>query len=171
SAPAASQPAASQPAATASSPAASQPAGDGGSTQPAGVHPGHDTPADAVDGYLAAALAGDAKLMCSYSNASASDCPATIPHETGNFTVASTVVSGDQALVAITGSFCEDGNCVSNANPATGMPSSTDSFAVAFMTATGSGTATPGLSPIACVAVPIYGVAGENELWYVDIPQ
>ncbi|MFZ0664544.1 MAG: hypothetical protein WAM97_02230 [Acidimicrobiales bacterium] len=73
----------------------------------------------------------------------------------GSVNVVSQVVQGNEALVAVTGTFCapfvsQSGNdCASNSNPSAGMPTSSGDFAAAFSAAQNESSST--LSPFPMV--------------------
>ena len=94
-------------------------------SQPGSASPGHDSPAAAVAGEVAALNAKDTKTACDYytpafqaqckgGGGSTSDLP--------TFTVAAfgyTAVNGDKALVGMTGKFCSPPDpCFTNTDPA-----------------------------------------------------
>lgn len=141
--------------------ATSQPP-DGTSTQQASsIQPGHRTPADAVDGYYQAILAGKGTLACSYLSTDGGSCPATV-QATGSFTIGSTVVNsaGTYALVEVTGRICISGSgCMSNTNPSTGMPAGNETVdqAIADTAVTGNG-----FSPVICIL-------GTNGGWDISV--
>jgi hypothetical protein len=130
---------------------ASRPASGTSTQQASSIHPGHGTPADAVDGYLQALLAGNATLACSYLSSNSGSCPATV-QATGSFTIGRTVVNpaGTYALVEVTGKICISGHgCSSNSDPSTGMPTGKETVdqAMADDAVTGNG-----FSPMICIS-------------------
>lgn len=163
------------PAAGPSAPAASVTAPQGGTTSPAApsagrtasapsgqsgpVSPGHGSPADAVDGYYQALLAGNATLACSYVLGEEGPCPASV-QATGHFTIGRTATSGALALVAVTGQICISGSgCMSNSNPEEGMPTGSETVSQAFADTTVTGN---GFSPTPCEQSSHGG-------WYVSV--
>ena len=135
---------------------------DNGST----AVPGNDSPADAVDGFYQNELAGDWSAVCSYVTPSAQDlCRlGTIGQgpATGQVTVGTAVISGTEALVPVTGNICAPSSpCVSNDDPATGMPLGPEEFAADYQAAVANSTgSTTVLSPM-----PVSEIGGK---WYVD---
>jgi hypothetical protein len=128
------------------------------------VAPGYDTPEDAVDGLLQAELADNAPDLCSYLLPSAqSVCDqdeqaSPLPAFTGSATVDGGIISGSEALVAVTGSICSgDGGCTSNSDPSVGMPNGQKTFAQAYGQALNN---SGGLSAVPCIE--------ENRMWYVN---
>jgi hypothetical protein len=130
--------------------------------------PGHTTPEDAVDGYLAAFMSGGSS-WCSYIDpASQGSCEAGLTEGsvqmTGHFTVRSEVIKGSEALVGVLGSVCVHENleettidyCNNNSNIDSGMPSGSVTFTDAYAAVTSAKSSV--LSPIPCVEV--------NGLWY-----
>lgn len=93
-------------------------------TQPGPASPGHDSPAAAVAGEVSALNAKDTKTACDYyTPAFQSQCKGGGGSTSGlpTFTVSQygyVAVNGDKALVGMTGKFCSDGKCFSNADPA-----------------------------------------------------
>jgi hypothetical protein len=136
------------------------PAGGGGTTQAASIHPGHGTPADAVDGYLSAVLAGNGSLACSYLLSDDTSCPATVS-ATGAFAIGRTVIDeeNDYALVEVVGQLCVSGSCSSNSNPSAGMPTGSESVSQAIADAEVTGD---GFSPIVCTESSHGG-------WYISV--
>lgn len=141
---------------------ATSPPPAGTSTQQASsIQPGHGTPADAVDGYLKAVLAGNGTLACSYLSSDGGSCPATV-QATGSFTIGSTVVNsaGTYALVEVTGRICISGSgCESNTNPSTGMPTGKETVDQAIADAEVTGN---GFSPMICII-------GSNGGWDISV--
>jgi hypothetical protein len=95
-------------------------------SQPGSASPGHDSPAAAVAGEVAALNAKDTKTACDYytpafqaqckgGGGSTSDLP-TFAVTTFGYTA----VNGDKALVGMTGNFCSSPNkgCFTNTDPA-----------------------------------------------------
>jgi hypothetical protein len=140
-----------RPGSTATSAGGPSPAASG-SAQSASIHPGHDTPEDAVDGYVEALLAGNQAVACSYvdpSSQSACDsAPASSVQGTGSVTIGTAAISGLLAVVPITGRICTPGNgCESNSNPALGMPTGSETVKQAVADAQTSS----GFSPVPCI--------------------
>jgi hypothetical protein len=135
------------------------------SAQAAVVSPGHDKPEDAVDGLLHAELAGNGFDLCSYlPPSSQSVCDedeqtSPLPAFTGNVIPDGYVISGSEALVAVTGSICssEGSGCASNSDPSTGMPNDQETFAAAYAQVLNSSGS---FSPVPCIE--------ENGMWYVN---
>jgi len=128
------------------------------------VAPGYGTPEDAVDGLIQAELAGNGSDLCSYlvpSSQSVCDQDqqaSPLPAFTGSVTVDGEVISGSEALVAVTGSICSgDGGCNSNSDPSVGMPNSQETFAQAYGQALNSSGS---FSAVPCIE--------ENRMWYVN---
>jgi hypothetical protein len=68
-----------------------------------------------------------------------------------------------EALVSVTGNICAPSSpCVSNTDPATGMPNSPSEFATDYQAAVASSTSdsSTSMSPMPCSQV--------NGQWYVD---
>lgn len=90
---------------------------------PGSVSPGHDSPAAAVAGEVAATNAKDTKTMCDfYTPAFQSQCKGGGGDTSGlpTFTVSQfgyVAVNGDKGLVGMVGKFCSGGKCFSNADP------------------------------------------------------
>jgi hypothetical protein len=128
------------------------------------VAPGYNTPEDAVDGLLQAELAGNGSELCSYllpgsqSVCDQDEQASPLPAFTGSAMVDGDVMSGSEALVAVTGSICSSGSgCTSNSDPTVGMPNDQETFAQAYgqaMNSSGSFSAVP------CIE--------ENGMWYVN---
>jgi hypothetical protein len=128
------------------------------------VAPGYDTPEDAVDGLMQAELAGNGSELCSYllpssqSVCNQDEQSSPLPAVTGNATVDGDVISGSEALVAVTGSICSSaGGCTSNSDPTVGMPNDQETFAQAYDQALNN---SGGFSAVPCIE--------ENGMWYVD---
>jgi hypothetical protein len=126
------------------------------------ISPGDDTPEDAADGLLQAELAGNWTQACSYFAPSAqSACTqdaSQLPTFTGSGTVDGDMISGDEALVEVTGSLCANGSCETNTDPQAGMPTSQGTFAQAYDQVANNSNST--LSPVPCLE--------EDGLWYVN---
>ena len=130
------------------------------------IRPGHESPQDAVDGFYQAELAGDWAAVCSYIDpADQALCQAGTSGQgaaTGQVTVVTSVSSGGQALVSVTGRICAPSTpCVSNSDPTTGMPRTPSQFANDYATALANATSTSTtvMSPVPCTNV--------NSEWYV----
>jgi hypothetical protein len=131
------------------------------------VTPGNGSPGDAVDGFYQSELAGDWTAVCSYVKPSAQAlCLAGTSGQaaaTGNATVGTTVTSGNEALVSVTGSICAPSSpCVSNSDASLGMPSSPSQFPADYQTAVANSTSstTTVISPMPCSQI--------DGKWYVD---
>jgi hypothetical protein len=91
---------------------------------PGSASPGHDSPAAAVAGVVAAFDAKDTKTACGYYTPSfQSQCKGGGGSTSGlpTFTVSQygyVAVNGDKALVGMTGNFCSAGKCFKNTDPA-----------------------------------------------------
>ncbi len=97
--------------------------------------PGHDTPEDVAAGIIGAELAGKWKLACSYvapaQRASCNGVKLSTPK--GKVTVDGAVISGNLALVKVTGKICSTGSeCSGNTNPEAGMPTGSETFKQAY---------------------------------------
>jgi hypothetical protein len=154
--------ASSQPAGTPgiASPATSQSSGKSAAAQSPGIHPGHATPADAVDGFYQAALNGNWNLACSYV-LEHEPCGGS-GHATGNFTIVKAEISssGALALVEVTGKICMPGaGCVSNASPSADMPAGSAGVQQAWADSVVTGN---GFSPTRAEE-------GSDGGWYVDL--
>jgi hypothetical protein len=132
---------------------------------PTQATPGHGSPEDAVDGFYQSELTGDWAAACSYVTPSAQAlCRAGTSGQgaaTGHVTVGTAVISGNEALVPVTGSICAPSTpCASNPNPAIGMPGSSSQFAADYQKAVvGTISGTTVISPIPC--------KNEGGRWYV----
>jgi hypothetical protein len=133
---------------------------------PSQATPGYGSPQDAVDGFYQSELAGDWAAVCSYVTPSAQAlCLAGTSGQgaaTGHVTVGNAVISGNEALVAVTGSICAPSTpCVANSDPSLGMPPSPSQFAVYYQRAVAnSTTSTTVISPIPCSDI--------GGKWYVE---
>lgn len=121
------------------------------------VSPGYGTPADAVDGFYQGELAGDWAAACSYvAPAAQALCLAGTNGQgaaTGHVTIGTAVISGNEALVPVTGSICAPSTpCVTNSDPSLGMPPSPSQFAAYYAKAVANGTSssTTVISPMPC---------------------
>jgi len=125
--------------------ASSTPSPTTGSAAVTGVVPGHGTPASALAGWVDGAVAGRAGAACNYALPSQQTaCPGV------------TYVLGTQALVALLGTICTDGDCRSNSDRRLGLPADDAGFATAYQTAVSTDILTD-----ACQKV--------GGLWYVDL--
>lgn len=135
------------------------------SPQAAVASPGHDRPEDAVDGLIQAELANNGFELCSYLVPSSQQVcdqdeqTSPLPAFTGNAAPDGNVISGSEALVAVTGSICnsEGSGCASNSDPAGGMPNDQETFAEAYDQALDNSGS---FSPVPCIE--------ENGMWYVN---
>jgi hypothetical protein len=128
-----------------------------------------DTPQDAVNGLIRAERSGNFSLECSYlAPSSQSTCitgfsqaPQSVPTLTGTATVVGVVISGDEALVEVTGNACTTGNgCQSNSDPSEGMPTGSTTFAQAYNNASNPpANGNNPMSPVPCELI--------NKSWYV----
>ena len=74
------------------------------------VHPGYDSPEDAVDGFYQALFSGTPTRACAYAT---QPCPATISGRiTGNVSILAAASRGDEALVEVSGTICISGSCL-----------------------------------------------------------
>jgi hypothetical protein len=144
-------------------------ASSGAVTGPAGIHPGSDTPRDAVYGLLQAELAGNLVLACSYFVPSVqSNCQQTFQASpdtirfTGSLAIGNQAVSGIWAVVAVTGHACvtapAGNSCSSNSNRSAGLPAGSETVHQAEAKAL-TGSTLSSFSPVPCE-----NVAGK---WYV----
>ena len=80
---------------------------------------------------------------------------------TGTYKIVNQLISGNEALVFITGSICDSngGGCTSNSDPSAGAPDSPADFETAYQQALNANDA---FSPVPCLQV--------NGLWYVNLP-
>jgi hypothetical protein len=154
---------ASHPAVTqqSSGPTAGPPSSPPATPQAAAIAPGHGSPQDAADGLIQNELAGNMVASCAYidpgSQSACQNGAGQADHPTGTAKIDGAVISGNEALVEVTGSICSPGSdCQSNTNPALGMPTGSKTFAQAYSQQLG-GT---GFSPITCIKI--------NGLWYVN---
>jgi len=105
-------------------------------------------------------FAGNWTQMCSYlAPSQRSLCSglksSTIP--TGKITVDGAVISGNLALVKVTGKACFGGNgCQRNSNPSLGLPTGSETFKQAY----DKQLRDNGFSPVPCIKV--------NGKWYVN---
>lgn len=130
----------------------------------ASITPGHATPEEAVDGFLQARFQGNETLACSYASlASRANCNSQNSQEpaiTGNIAFNGADVSGNFALVELTGHLCYPGRaCESNTNPLLNMPASPASFQQVYLALVQSTTYT--FSPYPCIRV--------GGMWYINL--
>ena len=124
---------------------------------------GFATPQQVVTGFVQAELAGQWSKLCSYfPPAKRSGCSGAAGgmsgKPTGKLTVDGAVVSGQRALVKVTGHVCLSGksDCQSNSDPEAGMPGGSETFTQAYDKAV-AGNA---FSPLPCIKV--------KGRWYVN---
>jgi hypothetical protein len=125
---------------------------------------GSATPREAVAGFVQTELAGHWKQLCSYlppgmRSACISGSTSISGKPTGKLTVGSAVVSGQRAMVPVTGHICLPGrsDCLGNTNPEAGLPTGSETFTQAYDKAVAAGG---GFSPVPCIKV--------NGRWYVN---
>jgi hypothetical protein len=112
----------------------------------AGVHPGGGSPADAVDAYYTALMAGNGAVACRYINwPDAGTCPArSLPRVTGHITIGKVAIDSASAIsiVVVLGQLCDarGSHCTSNANPGLGLPAGSESVSMAYSKDTVAGT-------------------------------
>jgi lysophospholipase L1-like esterase len=128
------------------------------------IAPGHATPQEAVDGFFQARFQGNETLACSYASpASRANCSSQNSQEpaiTGNIAFNGADVSGQFALVELTGHLCYPGRaCESNTNPLLNMPASPASFQQVYLALVKSTTYT--FSPYPCIRV--------GGMWYINL--
>jgi hypothetical protein len=128
------------------------------------VTAGHATPQGAVYGLYRSELAGNWSVTngaCSYVQPDAQSICAssTGGTATGTFSVHSAMIQGTEALVEVTGRICAPSSpCVSNSDPASGMPSAATFSQVYSNLVTSQATI---MSP-----APAIQVGGQ---WYVNV--
>ncbi len=142
--------------------------GSGGTVSAAaGVHPGGGSPADAVDAYYTALMAGNGALACQYINwPDTGTCPAhKLPRVTGHITIGKVAVDSANAIaiVVVLGQLCDaqGSHCTSNANPGLGLPTGSESVSMAYSKDTVAGTGNS-MSP-ALVSESSHGG------WWIDV--
>jgi hypothetical protein len=112
----------------------------------AGVHPGGGSPADAVDAYYTALMAGNGAMACQYINwPDTGTCPArSLPRVTGHITIGRVAIDSASAIaiVVVLGQLCDaqGSHCTSNANPSPGLPAGSESVSMAYSKDTVAGT-------------------------------
>ena len=133
--------------------------------------PGNDSPADAVDGFYQGELAGNwsgsPTSVCSFvSPVTQVDCVAGTAGQgeaTGQVVVGQAEISGDEALVPVTGNICAPSSpCVTNDDASLGMPLSPEQFPAAYKRAVANGgsSSVTAMSPMPCIEV--------GGIWYVN---
>jgi hypothetical protein len=125
--------------------------------------PGHQAPANAMAGFIGNMLGDRPEAACRYEVPSLSGiCALALAAEgraSGGWSIGDTATSGNRAIVDVEyANACMVGTCISNSNPAAGLPGSGLSFAAAFKQARQAQGFT-----LACLRV------GGN--WYVDTVQ
>jgi hypothetical protein len=125
---------------------------------------GSATPREAVAGFVQTELAGHWTQVCSYlppgkRSACISGSTSISGKPAGKLTVGSAVVSGQRAMVPVTGHICLPGksDCLGNTNPEAGLPTGSETFTQAYDKAVAPGG---GFSPLPCIKV--------NGRWYVN---
>ncbi len=120
---------------------------------------GGNSPTTTMNSFINALLSNNGTQVCALVVPSQqSTCsPSDFTGITGHAQVASQVIDGDEALVAVTGQVCIQGQCSSNSDASSGMPGDGVTFAEAFANATSSSA---GISPAALELV--------NGTWYID---
>jgi hypothetical protein len=114
------------------------------------VHPGYDTPEDAVDGFYQALLGGTPARACDYVT---TPCPSFGSRPiTGRATVIEAVSHGSDALVEVTGTVCVTTSCVPLTDRVM-MPTGPASFSTSW-TGLISGVYGWAASPLPCVQNP-----------------
>jgi hypothetical protein len=108
-------------------------------------------------------LAGDWSDSCYYKDFAFQQpgvCPSDMTGNTvkGSYQIVNQIISGNAALVFVTGSVCygDGGGCLGNSDPTAGAPRSPADFSSAFGQAANDGNT---FSPIPCYLV--------NGQWYV----
>lgn len=152
--------------ASASASAAADPSAGSTAASASVITPGHSTPQDAEEGLIKGELADNWVQACSYIVPSSQSACASaaqgneLPTLTGKATVDSAVISGNEALVVVTGSMCSSTTgCASNSVGSTGMPDTYITFTQAYDQVL-ENTSDTSLSPVPCIE--------ENGLWYVN---
>jgi hypothetical protein len=153
---------------SASSSSGTQTPGSSSVANPPPAAPGTNTPEEAVEGLIKAELSGKLTQSCAYiqpaDQASCTQTIATVRTKlkfTGSTTIDGADISGNYALVEITGNSCITGNgCQSNNNPSFGMPRSPASFMTVYDKAISNSSSGNTFSPVPCVKV--------NGKWYVS---
>ncbi len=133
---------------------------------------GHGSPKQAVQGFIDALNTNSVNngSFCQWLEPSAvSKCQSgldelksegTVDITTNTLSISSDVIDGTRALVSVTGQLCSSGgNCTTNTDPSSGMPSASTSFDEAYSAAEANTETT--VSPVACVEV--------GGTWYVAV--
>jgi hypothetical protein len=125
--------------------------------------PGHQSPANAMAGFIGNMLGNRPEAACRYAVPSQfSLCALALSAEgkaSGGWTIGDTATSGNRPVVDVEyANACMVGTCISNSNPAAGLPASGLSFDAAFKQARQAQGFT-----LPCVRI------GGN--WYVDVTQ
>lgn len=125
--------------------------------------PGLQAPANAMAGFVGNMLANRPEAACRYAVPSQfSLCTLALTAEgraSGGWTIGDTATAGSRAVVDVEyANACMVGTCLSNSNPAAGMPGSGLSFGAAFKQARQAQGFT-----LPCVRI------GGN--WYVDLEE
>jgi hypothetical protein len=111
------------------------------------VHPGYDTPEDAVDGFYDALLGGIPSQACAYAT---KPCPSYGSGRiTGQVSIVNAVSDGAEALVELTGTICRSVTCLPLADRVL-MPTSRAAFGTSWASLT-SGVYGWAGSPLPCV--------------------
>lgn len=136
-------------------------------TQP--ISPGNNSPEAAVDGAISNILGDDLAGSCQYlAPAFQSDCQSAAGSPdsvTGAFSITGEDISVNEALVSLTGNECQNGSCVTNSDPDSGMPPGAGSFADAYAAAAAAvSPSNPNPSPLS--PVPCIEIGGK---WYVNV--
>lgn len=109
--------------------------------------------------YLAAYSKSDLKTACQYGEpAYQAECATAAglgAYSGRNLKVHQVVTSGDEALVAVTGTICINGTCQTVSDPKSGMPNQTTTFSQAWNQAMNGNTS---------AATPMKRVSGK---WYI----
>ncbi len=131
----------------------------GGSTPPGG----HQTPANAMAGFIGNMLGDHPQAACRYGVPSQFGvCMLALAAEgkaSGGWRIGNTATSGNKAIVDVEyANACMVGTCITNSNPNAGLPGSGLSFDAAFKQARQAQGFT-----LPCVRI------GAN--WYVDLVQ
>jgi hypothetical protein len=123
------------------------------------VHPGYDTPADAVDGFYQGLLSGTPAQACGYVT---KPCPSYGSRPiTSRVTILGAVSHGGEALVEVTGTICVSTSCVPLTDRVV-MPAGPASFGPSWTSLT-SGVYGWAGSPPPCVQDPA------TRRWYVKL--
>jgi len=136
------------------------------------ITPGYGSPRGAVQGYIHAFDTGSLSngSLCKWvAPADQAACRSALQQAGSEITltvtsntlaVKSQTISGDRALVSITGQVCAEGEgCKENMDPNSGMPGTTGSFGSAYNFAITR--ATDSLSPLPCTLI--------GGSWYISL--